>query len=181
MLALNTLTFIFHFTKRFWYIQYCPLPLFPLLSVVSPVMFFLLGEAQVISLFITLTFLWANTQSELWFISYCNVAANCRQGGCILWSTWPVGWPERSVGKSRPRDPVQLEFLLPWKPGVKQGVWCWGEGGHEDATVGLDLVVTAPPTRAFVLDLPRESELPQWQLRDQCPDDEQLGLPRVLG
>lgn len=45
MLALNTLTFIFHFAKLLWCLQYGPLPLLSLLRDVSPIdVFFFIGR-----------------------------------------------------------------------------------------------------------------------------------------
>lgn len=57
VLSISPTTFIFHFTNLFMYILYFSLPLFHLPSDVSQIDVFLLGEAQVISLFITLAFL----------------------------------------------------------------------------------------------------------------------------
>lgn len=124
MLALNTLTFIFHFAKLLWCLQYGPLPLLSLLRDVSPIdVFFLLGEAQVISPFITLTFLWANTQSELWFISYYNVAAIASRqavfsGPRDQWGDQTGAWGR--VDRGTQLQAVWLELPPPWKPRAKQ-------------------------------------------------------------
>lgn len=42
--------------------------------------------------------------------------------------------------------------------------------------MGLGFVFIAPSSRIHVLELPSESELQGWHIRDQRPDDEELGL-----
>lgn len=144
---------------------------------------FLLDGALVIRSFIALTFLCANTPSELCFTSYHNVPANYRQAGCFAARVTSVERPERCVGKRGPRDsasgrPEGLPRVSTSKQ--PQGAWCSGEPDH-DVTAGLGSAVTALPARADVMALPSEAEMPRWQLRDQRPDDGQLGLQRTYG
>lgn len=42
------------------------------------------------------------------------------------------------------------------------------------------MMFTSPPSRTHVPDLRIETDMREWPLRDERPNDEELGLPRVV-